>query len=920
MEGNMKITLLVLAFVSMAFGITVTDYGDHQVFQRLTLGNGMPADTADGRSIVVAGTYTGSPTSISAKVVRWSDDSLIKDWTVINASPTGGTFSDSLKNVNSGGWYKIRVKSSTAGDSATGVNKWGVGIIVAPFGQSMQIAYKTDSTDHPRSDLTGRCLWDVWYPMSDDWQETSPRFGYTSVIPSMASAIADSFKIPVGICGYVVGGTMMYHASATSIWHYRNAANHLDTSTGSLYSKLLMRVDVQRPEIFVLDQGETDAGNSTTKEQWKTCVRDIHAWLEEDLGYKPSLFINQISPYIYSYSDQVLSELMEAQAELDSAAGKRYFASVKYDLPLYRFEDYSQFHLTYTSQGIFGKRVAKTLIKYVAGSLASGYRGPRIDSIYTAARGKLRCRIVYGAGTSVITSGGIGNFRLNDSTGATNLMQTTALSSVGGAKLLINVANRTFLRPCYLHYARGRDIDFSSIIYDNDSLPLEPLFDNFPVTIVADSLPASTDRFWKGASTDWSLTSNWSATTGGAAGASVPDSSNDVILDGGGNAACYITAATNSCKSFTTTSAYTALNYCPVACSLKVYGSIDISGSAQPWHGGKLIIATDGDYYNLSGSPNASYVPELIMRGNGVYNNRVVNNVADSVCFAYPGKTLIIAQTNAAVAGAAVAKVNGGKLILNGAFTVSGTKSNPLEIVTGSEIYGTGTNQLGIYMTGSTPTNYTIPSISIKSGIDKSCGLGKCNGDIGVFLIKSGSGTGNINVNKITTIGALHNTSYTANATFNLLDSINCGSYVYGCQNAGHTLILNAKSATIQATSVIGNSVNAGPVIDSLNESKWIVRGAWTSSSNHTVVPYKSTITFKKTATITTANQPLHKVYFDSTGQTFTLGDSLKVCSYTVRSGTLNQNGKVIVQGFSQCYGQQSGGGRQRRITKLYSF
>lgn len=92
-------------------------------------------------------------------------------------------------------------------------------------------------------------------------------------------------------------------------------------------------------------------------------------------------------------------------------------------------------------------------------------------------------------------------------------------------------------------------------------------------------------RFWRGTtSTDWSNTNNWSATSGGATGASVPSASDDVTLDGSGNNDCTLTASAY-CKNFTNTSGYTKIF--DQGYTLTISGSMSLNSSIQ-WKGNSI--------------------------------------------------------------------------------------------------------------------------------------------------------------------------------------------------------------------------------------------------------------------------------------------------------------------------------------------
>ena len=110
--------------------ITVTDFADHQIFQRTVGGT--------SASVMIGGRYSGTPTSIQARVVKASDASTVVDWTTIVSSPSGSAFSGKLVNVPQGGWYHVEVRyGNKTSVVSKGKNNWGIGIIVGIIGQSL---------------------------------------------------------------------------------------------------------------------------------------------------------------------------------------------------------------------------------------------------------------------------------------------------------------------------------------------------------------------------------------------------------------------------------------------------------------------------------------------------------------------------------------------------------------------------------------------------------------------------------------------------------------------------------------------------------------------------------------------------------------------------------------------------------------
>lgn len=109
--------------------LTLTDIDKNQrVFQRV----------GTSKHIAVSGSYTGSaPASIEARVVDATTGTAMSAWaTLTGLSIANGLFSGLLE-VPQGGWYKLQVRAPANGGSVvSGLNKWGVGIIIGLIGQS----------------------------------------------------------------------------------------------------------------------------------------------------------------------------------------------------------------------------------------------------------------------------------------------------------------------------------------------------------------------------------------------------------------------------------------------------------------------------------------------------------------------------------------------------------------------------------------------------------------------------------------------------------------------------------------------------------------------------------------------------------------------------------------------------------------
>lgn len=133
----------------IASALTIEDFQEQRVFQRV----------GTTKTIKVAGGYAGAaPSSIEARVVDWATGVARSTWAALSNLAVGdGAFSGEL-NVPQGGWYKLEVRdAATPTAIATGVNKWGVGIVWALIGQSNTGGFVTAPFDYPIGDP--RAVW-----------------------------------------------------------------------------------------------------------------------------------------------------------------------------------------------------------------------------------------------------------------------------------------------------------------------------------------------------------------------------------------------------------------------------------------------------------------------------------------------------------------------------------------------------------------------------------------------------------------------------------------------------------------------------------------------------------------------------------------------------------------------------------------
>ena len=103
------------------------------------------------------------------------------------------------------------------------------------------------------------------------------------------------------------------------------------------------------------------------------------------------------------------------------------------------------------------------------------------------------------------------------------------------------------------------------------------------------------DRYWVAAGGgDWTTTANWSATSGGSGGASVPVAADNVFFDL--NRTGTITSAGSSgstaCRDFNVSNGNYTFNFLTGSTLLQINGSLDITATSGSWTGTSTIIFT----------------------------------------------------------------------------------------------------------------------------------------------------------------------------------------------------------------------------------------------------------------------------------------------------------------------------------------
>jgi hypothetical protein len=210
---------------------------------------------------VVTGTYTGVTGPVEARVVAADTNAAVVPWTVVDGSPENGLYTGILRHVPQGGWYRLQVRSGIAPwVIKKGLNRWGVGLLVACIGQSNMREW---FHHRPRPSALTPCS--GFTAMAHGARPGLPATGRWR----WATGWPSTLKIPVGLLDYSVNGTGL---TARADW---GKGFWLDTGPGGIYRRFIDGVNTAggSVEAVLWMQGEADAARGTvSREEYRAAL------------------------------------------------------------------------------------------------------------------------------------------------------------------------------------------------------------------------------------------------------------------------------------------------------------------------------------------------------------------------------------------------------------------------------------------------------------------------------------------------------------------------------------------------------------------------------------------------------------------------------------------------------------------------
>lgn len=259
--------------------VTITAPAQYRVFQR-------SGSTAD---IPISGTYSGTPTSIEARFNGGA-------WTVIDAAPSGGTFSGTLSAQSQGqGAVEVRFSNDTGiTDSRADI---GIGDIFVIAGQSNASGRGTNNQAYSHATLKATLFRnsDAWANLTDPSDSNAGQIDSVSSDADAAGSpwplLATQFMADQAVpCAFV---PCAKGSTAISQWA-RNGADPDDPAT--LYGSMLRRITAVGGAIKAVlwHQGESDVNSQQSRAAHNAALDQLAADLGTDVGAGTKLVVAQI--------------------------------------------------------------------------------------------------------------------------------------------------------------------------------------------------------------------------------------------------------------------------------------------------------------------------------------------------------------------------------------------------------------------------------------------------------------------------------------------------------------------------------------------------------------------------------------------------------------------------------------------------
>lgn len=392
--------------------------------------------------LALSGTYTGSPTSIEARVVLDGTTTEAVGWTTVVASPAGGNWSGNL-TVPQGGMYNVQVRFGNATSVvAESTSVWGVGVLYAMSTQSNAQNWFTSGTGTPTA---------ITRKFNGSWATNTGAAAIT-----FANTLSAALGLPVGLIDSATGGAAVTAQGDTGFGYWLNTG-------GAPWSTFTTRTTGAggKVEGIICIGGESDSVQAVVPSIFQPGLQTLIDRMRTHLGQAACpVMIVTLVPTTVAGRDASWQQTNDALVAVATSYPNCYFAAQGYDLATV-----DSLHYTSASYATLAGRVARAA-RVIAGQSAQ-YRGPEIASVALASANTVLVQLTHRGGTDFSPASGITGFSIPGAV-------ITSAARVAADQILLTTAEPLSF-PATVRYAYGALPNVTGVVKDNSAgaLPLE---------------------------------------------------------------------------------------------------------------------------------------------------------------------------------------------------------------------------------------------------------------------------------------------------------------------------------------------------------------------------------------------------------------------------------------------------------------
>ena len=300
--------------------ITLSSPRDYQVIQRGSPRKGV---------MTISGGFTGATVKALTIEARLLLAGRPGKWRRLAADPKQGTFEASW-DVPAGGWHRLEVRARSGDDvlAASAVEHVGVGEVFVVAGQSNSANHGAEK-QNTRTGLVASFDGERWRPARDPQPGASGGGG--SFLPPFGDAMAERFRVPIGLMACGAGGTSVrewlpkgarFPNPPTVTSHVQQLPGGEWESKGTIFATFISRMKQLGPKGFravLWHQGESDANQ---QDPTRTLPGSLYrAYLgrlmldsRREIGWAVPWFVAQASYHVPG--DEASPDIRAAQASL----------------------------------------------------------------------------------------------------------------------------------------------------------------------------------------------------------------------------------------------------------------------------------------------------------------------------------------------------------------------------------------------------------------------------------------------------------------------------------------------------------------------------------------------------------------------------------------------------------------------------